>query len=150
MRSTRYLSISLLALALAAPAVAGAEAPPVAADAARFTKEAVARVVADRSGEIQDCYEELLAARGANRKQARGGRVVMSWLITPGGTVRDVAVKRTTLSEKGLTTCMADAIQAWEFPRPARPQPVVFPFDLKPSNGLEKDRRADGTGGSRG
>jgi hypothetical protein len=136
MSSTRLLAISALALALGAPAAAhaGEAAGP-------FTKEAVARVVSDHQGEIQDCYEDALAAKNANRRQARGGRVVMSWLITPGGTVRDVKVKRTSLADKRVTTCIAGAIEAWEFPPPTRPQPVVFPFDLKPDSGLDGKAR---------
>lgn len=138
MFATKLVSISALALSLAAPALARAEPPPAAGGAAPFSREAVARVVAEHQDEIQDCYEDALAAKNANRRQARGGRVVMSWLITPGGNVEDVKVKRTTLWDKQVTTCMAGAIEAWEFPPPSRPQPIVFPFDLRPDSGGQR------------
>lgn len=138
MFAKKFVSVSALALALAAPAAARAGEPPAGEAAPRFSREAVARVVAEHHDEIQDCYEDALAAKNANRRKARGGRVVMTWMIAPGGHVEDVKVKRTTLGDPQVTACMAGAIAGWEFPAPTRPQPIVFPFDLRPESGAER------------
>jgi hypothetical protein len=131
----RFFPISLLVLA--APVVAGG-GEPTAGNVERFSREAVQQVVEQHRGEIQGCYEASLAEKNANRRQARAGRVVMSWTITPEGHVRNVEVKKTSLRDRDVTTCMAGAIALWEFPPPGRPQPILFPFELKPTNGVEK------------
>src|SRR5690349_18033157 len=60
-----------------------------------FSKEAVLTVVSSHQDQIQQCYEDAMAARGANAKTAPQGRVVIAWAITTDGITADVQVKRT-------------------------------------------------------
>ncbi|HWV38638.1 MAG TPA: AgmX/PglI C-terminal domain-containing protein [Vulgatibacter sp.] len=100
-----------------------------------FTRENVLQVVRAHGEQIQACYEDAMARRGANAETAPAGRVVMSWTITLQGLAADVKVKRSEISDPLVTECIAQAIRFWEFPRPPDPQPVEFPFDLKPVGG---------------
>lgn len=100
-----------------------------------FTKENILAIVSLHAAELQGCYEEAMAKRGSTTKDAPAGRVVMSWIITLQGIPSEVKVKKTEIGEGLLTDCMIETIRGWEFPRPERPQPVEFPFDLKAIGG---------------
>lgn len=100
-----------------------------------FTRENVLQVVRSHGEQLQGCYEDAMARRGANSKTAPAGRVVMSWTITLQGLAADVKVKRSEINDPLVTECIVEAIRFWEFPRPEDPQPVEFPFDLKPVGG---------------
>lgn len=108
--------------------------PPRARDLP-FTRENVLSVVRSHGEQLQSCYEDAMARRGANAKTAPAGRVVMSWTITLQGLASDVKVKKSAIADPLVTQCMVEAIRFWEFPRPENPQPVEFPFDLKPVGG---------------
>ena len=56
-----------------------AEAPPPTARDLPFTRENVLQVVRDHGEQLQGCYEDAMARRGATSKNAPAGRVVMGW-----------------------------------------------------------------------
>lgn len=94
--------------------------------------------------EIQDCYEQAMAQRGSTAKNAPKGRVTLSWVITEDGLPAEVKVKRSQIKDELVTDCMVLAVRSWEFPKPAKRQPIEFPFDLKPHAGKatgQKDRK---------
>lgn len=104
-----------------------------------FSPGAVRDVVTSRSGEIQGCYETAMARKGATAKNAPAGKVVMSWSITPDGIAADVRVQQSQISDPLVTDCMVQAIRTWTFPKPAKRQPVEFPFELHPASSKAKD-----------
>ncbi|WP_373048327.1 AgmX/PglI C-terminal domain-containing protein [Vulgatibacter sp.] len=149
------LRLLAILLGLAAPFSAAAQQPatppaPAPAPAKKpdvrdqpFSREAVLAVVSSHRDQIQKCYEDAMAQRGATGKSAPKGRVVIAWSITEEGLAAEVRVKRTEIKDELVTDCMVEAIRFWEFPRPKARQPVEFPFDLQPSSapaGGKKDR----------
>ncbi|HEY0839031.1 MAG TPA: AgmX/PglI C-terminal domain-containing protein [Vulgatibacter sp.] len=129
-----FLALAASAGAAEGTATSPEPAPPSARDLP-FTKENVLEVVRSHGEQLQACYEDAMARRGATSKDAPAGRVVMSWTITMQGLPSEVKVKRTQIKDTLVTDCMVEAIRFWEFPKPPSPQPVEFPFDLKPVGG---------------
>lgn len=122
--------------AQAAPAAPSPQPPPGPRDLP-FTPENVLAVVTLHAEELQTCYEEAMARRGSTAKDAPAGRVIIGWTITVDGLVSDVKVKKSEIAERLVTDCMMTAIRRWEFPKPGKPQPVEFPFDLKAISGTK-------------
>ncbi len=135
MRPALAAAAALLALA-AAQAASAAEAPPAPSpppaatdggppDPASlpFGAEAVQQVFAVHHGELRTCYEEVLA-QGHDLQ----GEVLLSFVITPEGEASRVRVKRSTLGNPSVESCVAQAVRRWAFPRPRRPQPIEYPI----------------------
>ncbi len=104
--------------------------PPPDVDKMPFSSDSVKRVVAHYQPKIQACYEETLA----EKEKALEGKLVTSWVITTEGMVKNARIdkKASTLKEPKLHECVVAVLATMTFPRPARDQPVSFPFNLKP------------------
>lgn len=146
--TARFVALFFAAVPAAAFAQAPAATPPAQEQPKQpdvrdlpFSKQAILDVVASHRAEIQKCYEDAMAQRGANAKSAPKGRVVMAWDITPEGLTADVRVKRTEIKDELVTDCMVNVIRYWNFPRPKTRQPVEFPFDLQPAAGPADGKR---------
>jgi len=136
--------LTLLVLTLAAPADAGASAPPQdlagapaatpapAVDVSQlpFTPDSITQVVRAHQAAIQDCYEKMLA----QHQQKLQGQLVTRFVISPAGTVTGAQVQKkgTTLKDKGLHTCVEAVLSGLHFPKPpdGKGHPVEYPFNL--------------------
>jgi len=114
------------------PSPAKPAKPPLDVSSMIFTADSIREVVAYHQDEIQQCYEELLAAL----EKPIEGRVSTSFIITPTGLVKGAKVlkKGTTLKDAKLHGCMLSALEMMEFPKPedGESHPIEFPFNLKP------------------
>ena len=130
------VTVTALLAAAASAALAAEPAPPAAAPPAAapdggpadpaslpFGPEAVQAVFTAHHGEFRTCYEEVLA-----QGQDVQGEVLLAFVITPEGEASRVRVKRTTLGNAAVESCVAQAVRRWAFPRPKRPQPVEYPI----------------------
>lgn len=97
-----------------------------------FTPESIKLVVLSYQPRIQSCYEEHLA----QRPQAPQGTLKTRFTITPDGYVKGAKVVQTAsaLRDPQLHDCVVAVLSAMEFPKPpsGKPQPIEFPFNLKP------------------
>jgi len=94
-----------------------------------FTRDSVKMVVEYHQPQIQACYEQILATR----KKPFEGRLMTSWTITVEVLVKDAKVLRqgSTIREPKLNDCVVAVISSMTFPKPKRPTPIEYPFNLK-------------------
>lgn len=135
--TTLALLVLLASTGPAAPAAKPAPVQPAAkptlnVDALPFTADSIREVVTSHMDQIEQCYEETLAA---SEKPVKGV-LQTSFKITPQGVVKDAkVVKRgTTLRDPQLHRCVVAVLTAMTFPKPPenRDYPVEYPFNLKP------------------
>lgn len=97
-----------------------------------FTADSIKQVVLSHQPRIQACYEEHLALR----PQAPQGTLKTRFTITPDGYVSGAKVVHTAtaLKDAQLRDCVVAVLSSMEFPKPpnGKPQPIEFPFNLKP------------------
>jgi hypothetical protein len=125
---------SLLAVLLLActATFAQSKAPPEL-DVSRlpFTPDSIQQVIAHHKGQIQDCYEDTMAAKSKKVE----GKLMTSFTITADGFVKSAKVlkKGTTLKDKGLHDCVVAVLTAMNFPKPpdGKDHPIEYPFNLK-------------------
>lgn len=123
--------------AIAQPVVPGERplSPDAGPDVAKlpFTPDAIKQVVQWHQPQIQDCYEETLAAQGT--KKAVEGIVKTSFVISADGLVTRAQVdkKASTLKNEKLHDCVVTVLSTMVFPKPpdGQEQPISFPFNLK-------------------
>ncbi len=90
----------------------------------------VRRVARAHSNELRFCYNRTLAA---NPHEA--GRVEISFSIEPSGRVSSSIVKESTVGDKSMASCMAQAVGRWRFPTPSEGMVhVVLPVRLGPGS----------------
>lgn len=70
--------------------------------------DAVARVVLAHNPAIQDCYKQAL-----KQEPALKGKIVVRFSITPNGSVSEVHILQTTISQESLLNCMLNRIRRW-------------------------------------
>lgn len=96
-----------------------------------FSADTVKLVVEHHQPKIQECYEATLA----DKAKAVEGKLMTSFVVTPGGAVKNARVlkKGTTLRDPRLHDCVKAALLTMTFPRPSenRDYPIEFPFNLK-------------------
>jgi len=136
---TRFLVAAAVLLSIPAGAQApdaGAaptppEKPPLNLELMPFTTDTVKKVVAYNSEKVQTCYEETLASK----TKPVEGRVMTSFVVTPGGLVKNARVlsKGTTLKDPKLHACLIEVLSTFTFPKPSdrREHPIEYPFNLK-------------------
>ncbi|MGO9063773.1 MAG: TonB family protein [Myxococcaceae bacterium] len=68
------------------------------------------------SVDVRQCYEAMLN----NKPSQLGGRVLLSFVITPAGAVDNPSVdqKRSTLHDLGLAACLLKVLETVTFPNP--------------------------------
>ncbi|MFZ9890169.1 MAG: AgmX/PglI C-terminal domain-containing protein, partial [Myxococcota bacterium] len=93
-------------------------------------KEIIRRVVRENQAQIKYCYE-----REMTRTPGLNGKIVMKWVITGSGSVRQAQVVETTMKNKAVESCLAARINGWNFPKPKGGGIVIvtYPFLFKKS-----------------
>ncbi len=93
-------------------------------------KEIIRRVVRENQAQIRYCYErELTRTPGLN------GKIVVKWVITGTGSVRQAQVVETGMKNKSVESCLTSRINGWRFPKPKGGGIVIvtYPFIFKKS-----------------
>jgi TonB family protein len=117
------------------PAASPGEAPAAPAADVPFGPDTVRQTVEAHQGEVTGCYEVILA-QGAHPQ----GEVRVRFTVGRNGLVSRAAVARSTLKQPRVEACILQAVRRWQFPRPARPQTIVFPFRLSVDRARGQDR----------
>ncbi|MCA9665512.1 MAG: energy transducer TonB [Myxococcales bacterium] len=97
-----------------------------------LSKAIIRRHVRKHLNEVRYCYQKEL---GNNRGMT--GRVVVRFMITGSGRVGSAVVKRTTLKNNNVESCLTQAVRRWEFPQPkgAGLVDVSYPFIFRTVRG---------------
>ncbi|HLG20925.1 MAG TPA: AgmX/PglI C-terminal domain-containing protein [Bdellovibrionota bacterium] len=103
---------------------------PAEGGAGSLDRDSLERIVAQRAGQLRDCYERALG-----RNQTLAGKIVVRLVITIEGRATGVAIDQSTLSDKWVEQCITSKIALWDFPKPeGGPAPVKFPFIFSTSS----------------
>lgn len=78
-----------------------------------LSREVITRIVRRHQREIRTCYE-----RGLMRRPELSGRVTVSFVISPTGTVESASIASTTLEDAQVEACIVRAVRTWTFPAP--------------------------------
>jgi TonB family protein len=94
-------------------------------------REAIRKVIRDNQKQIQACYEKTL-----NKQPGLYGKVILEWVITTNGRVKDARVQSTTLGSSEVENCVLSRLRTWRFPEPPPDQEAVvtFPFLFNAAN----------------
>ncbi len=76
-------------------------------------RDAIDAVVQKNIGQIRFCYEQ-----GLQMNPKLKGRVVASWIIQSGGTVKGAEVKSSSLNSHTVENCILLRLRSWKFPLP--------------------------------
>lgn len=76
-----------------------------------LSKEQLLAVIHVEEFQLQRCCEVELA-----HLPPTGGRVRVKWMIATDGHVREATVVESTLGNRAVEQCIADAIRRWKFP----------------------------------
>ncbi|HLU68293.1 MAG TPA: AgmX/PglI C-terminal domain-containing protein, partial [Kofleriaceae bacterium] len=98
-------------------------------DLGGLTAAEILKVVRSRKNAIGNCYEREL-----QRSKNLGGKVVITWRITPDGRVQAAKVRSTTMRNGKVEDCIVRQIAGLKFPQPKNGQTakVNFPFIFAP------------------
>jgi TonB family protein len=124
----------LTAIALSqAPAAQPAAPVPAPAPEPVFSAEAVQQVIESHREDIEDCLNNSIAERTAEKKALREGPVVVRFVLTSKGTVKAASVTRSVPKSKEFHHCLVKHILSWTFPKPndGKLHPIEYPFDVK-------------------
>ncbi len=128
--------VFVLVTLLTAPAIAqqgaqdaGTEQAGPDVEKLPFTSDSIRMVIEHHQPKIQACYEERLA----DKEKVFEGRIMTSFTITEEGLVKGAKVLRkgSTIHDPRLNDCVVAVLSAMTFPKPKRPQPIEYPFNLK-------------------
>ena len=87
-------------------------------------KDAIRRVMKQHIGEVKRCYEAEL-----EKDKNLAGKVMVRFVIGTDGKVPESGIESTTLKSPAAEKCIADAVRAWEFPKPSGGTVAVsYPF----------------------
>lgn len=78
-----------------------------------MSKETIRRTIQRHMNEIRYCYEE-----GLRSQPDLGGRVQVSFMISPAGVVTQASIADSSLHNAQVETCVANAARRWTFPAP--------------------------------
>jgi len=84
---------------------------------------AIQRVVVMHRAEVRACYEA-----GLKKNPDLAGKVVVAWVIAPGGAVSSARIASSTLANANVEACIVSRVQTWRFPAPGSPTDVTYPF----------------------
>lgn len=92
----------------------------------------IAEIIKRYLPQIQNCYEQQLTLK-PNLK----GKVTMSFIIGPNGTVKKATIAETTLHDTATEKCITDRVMTWVFPKPkgGGTVGVKYPFLLMSNAG---------------
>ncbi|MCX4240670.1 AgmX/PglI C-terminal domain-containing protein [Paraliomyxa miuraensis] len=102
---------------------------PSASVEGALDKDIIRRIVRAHINEIRYCYNE-----GLQRNEDLAGRVAIQFTVGKEGKVTSSHVSEDSLDDEAVSSCMAEAVGRWMFPRPADGEDVVitYPFVLEP------------------
>ena len=94
-------------------------------------KALIAAVVQANLGQIKHCYEKQLLI-----DSNIFGKIVMQWTINKEGLVPQASVKKSTMNNTAVESCITNKIKTWEFPKPKGngQVSVSYPFLFKSAN----------------
>lgn len=91
-----------------------------------LSPDQVLRVVMAHRGAVRACYESE-----AQRNPSLKGGIVLSWQISPDGSVTSPAVASSTLNNARVEGCVVRQLRGWHFPASETPTLVpTFPFSF--------------------
>ncbi len=88
-----------------------------------LSRESVRRVIRQHVNEVRFCYEQGLLDR-----PDLAGRVTVSFLVAPAGTVQTSAVASATIEDRDVQSCLTSAVRRWTFPASEGPTMVTYPL----------------------
>lgn len=91
-------------------------------------KDIIRRIVRAHINEIRGCYN-----RGLERDPGLKGRVAIKFVIGSDGSVQDVGIAETKMTDTEMLECIVGRIATWKFPKPegGGNVTVVYPFLLE-------------------
>ena len=97
----------------------------------RIDPRVVHRTVRRYLPQIRTCHEQAMLKRG--RKMS--GRMEMQFTIMQNGRTGNVKVRRSTINDSYLTSCITAWISRWKFTRPrGGTKTIVYPFTFTTAN----------------
>ncbi|MCX4244112.1 AgmX/PglI C-terminal domain-containing protein [Paraliomyxa miuraensis] len=92
-------------------------------------KDIIRRIVRAHINEVRYCY-----TMGLTKDPALAGKVEVSFIISPSGSVSSATVASSTLTDSTVDYCIAKAVKRWKFPKPTGGGVVAvkYPFVLEP------------------
>lgn len=87
---------------------------------------AVHRFFTSRGAELHGCHTEALR----HESSPSSGRLVLSFVIEPDGSVTHAAIDDNTLNSPLTEECLVDRIQRWNFPPPPDGEAAQMDFPL--------------------
>ncbi|MCY1059335.1 AgmX/PglI C-terminal domain-containing protein [Nannocystis sp. SCPEA4] len=92
-------------------------------------KGIIRRTVRAHLQEIRHCYDQALI-----RDSSARGRMAVQFMISGAGQVTSAAVVDDAIGDPTLSSCIAQAVRRWKFPRTegGGPSIVTYPFVLEP------------------
>jgi hypothetical protein len=94
----------------------------------KLDKNLVKEYIRKQLGKIKYCYQ-----KGLQKNPELEGKVTVSFIISPTGSVMKATVTKTTLNDKEVEGCIENGITTWRFPAPqgGGVVKVNYPFVLK-------------------
>ena len=86
----------------------------------------VLRGINGRMTVVTRCYES-----GLIKNPGLHGRLVLQWVVTPAGTVSDVTVLSSSLSDEPTVECVVDAVRSIHFAQTGGDSTITFPFAFR-------------------
>lgn len=92
-------------------------------------KEIVPQIIRRHFDEVKSCYDQELS-----RQPTLAGRIDVQFTIAPSGQISAASVRKSTLGNAYVESCIVAALRRWEFPKPLdhRPVNISYPFILSP------------------
>lgn len=100
--------------------------PQIPEVAGQYSRELVRRVVLRNMGQITRCHEQ-----GLQQNAELAGRVVVTFVINPDGSVMSSGVRENSTQIPAVGTCVAQAVRTWQFTAPQAAVTVHYPFLLE-------------------
>lgn len=100
--------------------------PQVPEVAGQYSRELVRRVVLRNMGQITRCHEQ-----GLQQNAELAGRVVVTFVINPDGSVMSSGVRENSTQIPSVGTCIANSVRTWQFTAPQSLVTVHYPFLLE-------------------
>jgi TonB family protein len=101
--------------------------PQVPDVSGQYSRELVRRVVLRNLAQVTRCHEQ-----GLQQNSELAGRVVVSFVISPEGSVMSSSVRENSTPVPSVGTCIASAVRTWQFTAPQGAAITVhYPFMLE-------------------